>query len=161
VTYQRICESAAATQSAGEEFARLLRPGDIVLLSGRLGAGKTTFVKGVARALGVVERITSPTFTMVRQHEAHNELGVATLHHADVFRVESLGEVLDLDLGELVEEDAVAMVEWGDLAASVFGRDVVTVTFSPDDVDEEVRRIDVGGSIDAARAADLVIWSSS
>jgi tRNA threonylcarbamoyladenosine biosynthesis protein TsaE len=139
----------------------VLRPGDVVLLSGPLGAGKTTFVKGVARALGVVERVTSPTFTMVRQHEAHNDQGISLLHHADVYRVESLGEVLDLDLGELVEEAGVALVEWGDLAASVFGREVLTLDFSLDEDDEDVRRIEVGGAIDAARANSLGIWGGA
>ncbi len=59
------------------------------------------------------ERVTSPTFTIVRQHEAHNDLGIRTLHHADVYRIQSLDEVLDLALGELVEGSAVAIVEWG------------------------------------------------
>ncbi len=156
--FSRRCVDEAATQAAGEDFAALLRPGDVVLLAGPLGAGKTTFVKGVARALGVVERVTSPTFTMVRQHEAHNDLGIETLHHADVYRVESLGEVLDLDLGELVEESAVALVEWGDLASSVFGREVLTLDVVPDE-DGDARTLRVGGSIDAARQAALTRWS--
>ena len=155
----RTCFDDAATQAAGESFAQVLRPGDIVLLSGPLGAGKTTFSKGVARGLGVRDRVTSPTFTMVRQHEAHNDQGITTLHHCDVYRVESLGEVLDLDLGELVEENAVALVEWGDLAASIFGRDVVTVTITLNDDDS--RTIAVAGAIDDARAAALNHWSNA
>jgi tRNA threonylcarbamoyladenosine biosynthesis protein TsaE len=158
VTYQRFCASDSSTQDAGEAFAAVLRPGDVVLLSGRLGAGKTTFVKGVARALGVIERVTSPTFVMVRQHDAHNDRGITTLHHADVYRVDHLGDVLDLDLGELVEEDGVAMVEWGDLAASVFGREVLTLDF---DVDvDDARRISAAGSIDVERASALKDWAS-
>lgn len=158
MTYQRFCASDSSTQDAGEAFAAVLRPGDVVLLSGRLGAGKTTFVKGVARALGVIERVTSPTFVMVRQHDAHNDRGITTLHHADVYRVDHLGDVLDLDLGELVEEDGVAMVEWGDLAASVFGREVLTLDF---DVDvDDARRISAAGSIDVERASALKDWAS-
>lgn len=159
MTYQRVCNSAVATHVAGESFAAVLRPRDVVLLSGPLGAGKTTFVQGVARALGVVERVTSPTFTMVRQHEAHNDQGITTLHHADVYRVNSLGEVMDLDLGELVEEDAVALIEWGELAAPVFGGDVVTLDFVVDARDEETRRIEVGGALDEARREALARWS--
>ena len=159
MAYQRVCASDAATVEAGAALAALLRPGDVVLLTGPLGAGKTTFVKGVARALGVVERVTSPTFTMVRQHAAHNDQGIATLHHADVYRVNSIAEVRDLDLGELVEEDAVALVEWGELAAAVFGREVLTLDFVLDEGDEETRRIVVGGAIDAARASALARWS--
>jgi len=147
------------TNDAGEDFAQLLRSGDIVLLVGPLGAGKTTFVKGVARGLGVIERVTSPTFTVVREHECHNELGIATLQHCDVYRVASLDEVLDLALGELVEESAVVLVEWGDIAASVFGRDVLRVTFEVQS--DEIRVLDVEGVIDAQRANALEVWATS
>ena len=154
----RFTAGPAATEAAGEEFARLLRPGDVVLLSGPLGAGKTTFVRGLARGLGVRERATSPTFTIVRQHECHNDLGIATLHHADVYRVTSLDEVFDLALGELVEEAAVAVVEWGELAAPVFGADVVTVSIAV--TSDEGRTIDVDGAGARDRAGALARWAS-
>lgn len=162
MSFQRICRDDYATQEAGESFAAVLRPGDVVLLAGRLGAGKTTFVKGVARSLGVIERVTSPTFTMVRQHSAHNELGITTLHHADVYRVATIGEVRDLDLGELVEEAGVALIEWGELAATVFGREVLTLNFDlADDEEDETRIITVSGAIDDVRAGVLAPWSVS
>ncbi len=154
----RVSEAADSTELAGEQFATLLRPGDVVLLSGPLGAGKTTFVRGLARGLGVRERATSPTFTMVREHRCHNDLGVTTLHHADVYRVRSLDEVVDLALGELVEEGAVAVVEWGELAAAVFGEDVVTVNIEV--VTEESRRIEVGGAGVGDRAEAFARWAS-
>ena len=154
----RFTAGPAATEAAGEEFARLLRPGDVVLLSGPLGAGKTTFVRGLARGLGVRERATSPTFTIVRQHECHNDLGIATLHHADVYRVTRLDEVFDLALGELVEEAAVAVVEWGELAAPVFGADVVTVSIAV--TSDEGRTIDVDGAGARDRAEALARWAS-
>jgi tRNA threonylcarbamoyladenosine biosynthesis protein TsaE len=128
-------------------------------LNGTLGAGKTTFVKGVAAGLGVRERVTSPTFTMVREHRCWNDGGIVTLHHCDVYRVESLDEVIDLALGELVEENAVAVVEWGDLAASVFGRDVVTIDFAVGD--DEERILTVSGESAASRAPALERWSHS
>jgi tRNA threonylcarbamoyladenosine biosynthesis protein TsaE len=156
VSWRRRCLDAAATQLAGEELAALLRPGDVVLLEGTLGAGKTTFTQGVARALGVSERVTSPTFTVVRQHHCVNEAGIETLHHADVYRVENLGEVVDLALGELVEESAVALVEWGELAASVFGNDVLTVRFF---VNDDERTLEVGGALSAGREAQLDQWA--
>jgi tRNA threonylcarbamoyladenosine biosynthesis protein TsaE len=143
---------------AGEAFASLLRPGDIVLLSGPLGAGKTTFTQGVGRGLGVHDRVTSPTFTIVRQHECVNDLGIATLHHADVYRVGSLGEVDDLALGELVEESAVAIVEWGEIASELFGRDVINVSFILDD--GEGRTIEVDGSL-SGRETLLDEWVAS
>ena len=158
MSWRRHCALASDTRVAGQEFAAVLRPGDVVLLSGRLGAGKTTFVQGVAIGLGVRERVTSPTFTMVRQHECVNEAGISTLHHADVYRVASLGEVRDLDLGELVEEAAVALVEWGEIAASVFGPAVLRVDVVLDD--GEGRTLCVGGEVTPERARDLDAWAT-
>lgn len=162
MSWRRECATAEDTRRAGFDLARVLRPGDVVLLSGRLGAGKTTFVQGVAAGLGVRERVTSPTFTMVRQHACTNDLGIVTLHHADVYRVESLGEVVDLDLGELVEESAVALVEWGEIAASVFGRSVLTVDFALDPQGaSETRTLVVGGELARERTAALDDWSGA
>jgi tRNA threonylcarbamoyladenosine biosynthesis protein TsaE len=158
VSWRRTCATAEDTVTAGEAFAAVLESGDIVLLSGTLGAGKTTFVQGVAKGLGVSERVTSPTFTMVREHRCANDRGIETLHHADVYRVDSLDEVLDLALGELVEDAGVAVVEWGELAASVFGRDVVTIAFSVDD--DERRTLVVAGALAETRRAQLDRWAS-
>lgn len=158
MSWQRFCASAQDTVAAGEAFATVLASGDIVLLSGTLGAGKTTFVQGVAKGLGVQERVTSPTFTMVREHRCANDLGIETLHHCDVYRVNSLDEVLDLALGELVEDAAVALVEWGELAASVFGRDVMTIEFSVDDRDGRTLKVD--GALSDTRVTQLDRWAS-
>jgi tRNA threonylcarbamoyladenosine biosynthesis protein TsaE len=158
VSWQRRCASDQETQRAGEELAATLRSGDIVLLSGQLGAGKTTFVKGVARGLGVLERVTSPTFTMVRPHQCHNNQGITTLLHADVYRVESLAEVLDLALGELVEESAVALIEWGDLASSLFGREVLKIQFQIDE--HEGRVLDIDGALAVGRGGELDRWAA-
>ena len=159
MTLERRCVGAVNTREAGREFARVLHGGTIVLLTGTLGAGKTTFVQGVAEGLGVRERVTSPTFIVVREHECHNDLGIATLHHCDVYRVQSLDEVLDLALGELVEEDGVALVEWGELAASVFGPDVVRVNFVVDS--DNVRTVRVDATTGLERLATLASWSES
>jgi tRNA threonylcarbamoyladenosine biosynthesis protein TsaE len=158
VSWTRTCASATDTEAAGEALASVLQSGDIVLLSGQLGAGKTTFVKGVARGLGVIERVTSPTFTMVRPHECHNDQGISTLLHADVYRVENLAEVLDLALGELVEESAVALVEWGELASSIFGREVLTIQFQVDR--DEGQLLEVGGALAQDRSSELDRWSA-
>ncbi len=157
MSWSRYCRDALDTEAAGEELAKVLKSGDIVLLSGQLGAGKTTFVKGVARGLGVADRVTSPTFTMVRPHECHNDQGISTLWHADVYRVESLGEVLDLALGELVEESGVALVEWGELASTLFGRDVLTIQFEIDE--QEGRQLDIGGALALVRGGELDRWA--
>lgn len=159
MTWRRYCATAADCAAAGEAFAPVLRSGDIVLLTGRLGAGKTTFVQGVARGLGVGERVTSPTFTMVREHDCTNAMGIETLHHCDLYRVESLGEVLDLALGELVEEYGVALVEWGELASSVFGRDVLTIDVQVDKT--EGRNLLVDGALAEERRDELNRWASA
>jgi tRNA threonylcarbamoyladenosine biosynthesis protein TsaE len=158
VSWQRLCASDEETRAAGEALASLLKSGDIVLLSGQLGAGKTTFVKGVARGLGVVGRITSPTFIMVRPHPCHNQRGIKTLLHADVYRVQSLAEVLDLALGELVEESAVALVEWGELASTLFGREVLTIQFQFDE--HEGRLLDIAGEVAKERSSELDRWAA-
>ena len=157
MSWRRYCRTSNDCVRAGEEFAGVLRRGDIVLLSGSLGAGKTTFVKGVAKGLGVSDRITSPTFTMVREHRCANDQGIATLQHCDVYRVASLAEVVDLGLGELVEESAVALVEWGELASSVFGRDVLTIDFTLGD--DEGRTLEVAGALAPSRLESLDRWS--
>jgi len=157
MSWRRYCRTSDDCVQAGEDFARVLRSGDIVLLSGSLGAGKTTFVKGVAKGLGVSDRITSPTFTMVREHRCANDLGIDTLQHCDVYRVTSLAEVVELGLGELVEENGVALVEWGELASTVFGRDVLTIDFTLDD--DEGRTLDVGGALAPLRQEALSRWS--
>jgi tRNA threonylcarbamoyladenosine biosynthesis protein TsaE len=118
-------------------LAGLCVPGDVVLLGGDLGAGKTTFAQGFGRALGITEPITSPTFTLVRQYPVGDQPvrpGVEplrTLIHADVYRLGSLGEIVDLGLGELVEDAAVALVEWGDMASPVLGDGSLTVWLAP------------------------------
>jgi tRNA threonylcarbamoyladenosine biosynthesis protein TsaE len=155
----RTCARAADTEAAGEALATCLRPGDVVLLSGPLGAGKTTFVKGVARGLGVRDRVASPTFTLVREHRAQNDRGVAVVHHADLYRVGSIDEVVDLALGELVEEGAVALVEWGEVAGTLYGAEVLTVEISP--LDDDARVIEIGGALARGREAELAAWAAS
>lgn len=159
MSWRRYASTSEETKLAGQTFAVLLHPGDVVLLSGQLGAGKTTFTQGVARGLGVSERVTSPTFTIVRQHECVNDAGIKTLHHADVYRVESIGEVMDLDLGELVEESAVAIVEWGEIATSVFGQAVITVDFLVDE--KEGRTLVIDGALTKDRNDELNDWASA
>ena len=120
--------SADATRTLAGRLAPLCRAGDVVLLVGDLGAGKTVFAQGFAAALGVVGPVTSPTFTLVRHYRCNALSPVASLIHADVYRTRSWAEVVDLGLAELVEEDAVGLVEWGDLAAPALGEHALEVT---------------------------------
>jgi tRNA threonylcarbamoyladenosine biosynthesis protein TsaE len=105
-------ESAAATERAATAVARGLRPGDVVLVSGEVGTGKTTFVRAACRALGVVEPVTSPSFTIGHRYE-----GTVAVSHLDLFRLETLaGEDPGL-LGDYLSDDAVSFVEWPQAAA--------------------------------------------
>ena len=101
-------ESAAETEAAAERFARGLRRGDLLLLAGPLGAGKTTFVRGLARGLGVEGLVQSPTFQLLRAHA-----GDPGLAHVDVYRLEAAAELADLGLDDYLES-GVVVIEWGD-----------------------------------------------
>ena len=130
----------AATRALGAALATALRPGDVVLLAGDLGAGKTTLTQGIAAGLGVTDVVTSPTFTLVRSHPCRPGAapGVRELLHADLYRLDQLAEVADLGLGELVEEGAVAVVEWGDVAAPLLGPGALVVVLADTGDDERV-----------------------
>jgi len=97
------------TMAVGEAVASLLREGDAIALTGELGAGKTTFVRGAARALGFDGAVASPTYTLVREYQ-----GRVRIYHVDVYRLERVQDVLDLGLDEMVAEGGVLLVEWGD-----------------------------------------------
>lgn len=116
--------SAEETAAAGRLLADELRGGDVVLLVGGLGAGKTTFVQGLALGLGVAAAVTSPTFTLAQSYA-----GRLRLVHADLWRLERVAEVADLALEEDLEEGAVLVAEWGEGAADLFGDDALVVEF--------------------------------
>lgn len=145
-------DDAAGTQGVAAVLAALSAPGDVLLLVGDLGAGKTTFAQGFGRSLGIEEPITSPTFTLVRQYPVRGTgvPPVETLIHADVYRLDHLNEITDLGIGELVEDGGVALVEWGDAAAPVLGDDALTVRIEAvddaADADDERRRVTISSS---------------
>jgi tRNA threonylcarbamoyladenosine biosynthesis protein TsaE len=105
---EEVSGSPAATEAFGERFGKRLRVGDMVLLTGELGAGKTTFVRGLARGTGSSSPVASPTFQLVRVYP-----GRVQLAHIDLYRIETPGELVDLGLDELLDQGAV-VVEWGD-----------------------------------------------
>ena len=125
---QAVTGSPDETRALAAALAPLCRAGDVVLLVGDLGAGKTVFAQGFAAALGVPAPVTSPTFALVRHYRCGVDSAVRTLIHADVYRTGSVAEVTDLALAELVEEDAVALVEWGNMAAPALGESALEVT---------------------------------
>jgi tRNA threonylcarbamoyladenosine biosynthesis protein TsaE len=105
---ETLTTSAAETEAIGENLGERLRTGDVVLLAGELGAGKTTFVRGVARGAGSVAPVASPTFQLVRVYPGRLQLA-----HVDLYRVEQVTELGDLGLDELADQGAV-VIEWGD-----------------------------------------------
>ena len=128
--------SLDVTHSIAAALAGLSRSGDVILLAGEMGAGKTAFAQGFGRALGVTEPITSPTFTLVHSYDT----GGPTLHHADLYRLDQLAEVADLALGELAEFDGIVLVEWGDVVEFTFG-DHLVVRLDAVEEDEDARVI--------------------
>jgi tRNA threonylcarbamoyladenosine biosynthesis protein TsaE len=147
------------TQALGEALAALCEPGDLVLLSGEMGAGKTAFTQGLGRGLGVTDRITSPTFTI-----AHQYAGRLTVHHLDVYRLEHLHEALDVGLSEILDEGSLVVIEWGDAIVPVLPRDFLEVrlSFGEGDDDRELRLRAVGSrwsARDRRLAEVLAPWS--
>lgn len=102
-------ESARSAEEFGCVLASLLKPGDVILMSGPLGAGKTTLTQGIARCLGCNRRVTSPTFVLLQEYD-----GEIPLRHADLYRLEGIGEVDDLGLDELFGSTWITVIEWGE-----------------------------------------------
>jgi tRNA threonylcarbamoyladenosine biosynthesis protein TsaE len=114
-----VVPAAADMRALGEAVASVLQPGDVVALTGDLGAGKTTLVQGAARGLGVDgDQVTSPTFTLVKEYR-----GRWPLYHLDVYRLDRIQEVIDLGFEELLDPDGVAFVEWGDAIEGLLPED--------------------------------------
>jgi len=145
-------DSADKTRRLAGAVASHCRPGDVVLLTGGLGAGKTVFAQGFAAALGVEGPVTSPTFTLVREYPCGpNRAEIERLVHADLYRLDRLVEVLDLGLAELVDDVAVGLVEWGEAAAPALGTSALHVTLAPlegsaDERDDDRRRVTIAGA---------------
>jgi tRNA threonylcarbamoyladenosine biosynthesis protein TsaE len=110
------------TRALAGIIARALRPGDVVALTGELGAGKTCFVQGAAGALGVTERVTSPSFVLRREY-----LGRIPVIHLDIYRMETLAEIVDLGFEEIFDSDYVTFIEWGDAMSPLLPDDYLEV----------------------------------
>jgi tRNA threonylcarbamoyladenosine biosynthesis protein TsaE len=131
--------SAEETEALGGRIAERLRPGDVVLLSGELGAGKTTLIRGACRALGVTGPVTSPTFTIGQRYEG----GRMPVSHLDLYRLESLEDEDPALLDDYLRPDAVAFVEWPGAGEGWLDRPALEVRLAH--VDEGSRRIEVQG----------------
>ena len=130
--------SAAETRAVGAAIAGCLAVGDIVVLAGDLGSGKTTLAQGIAAALGVTEPVVSPTFAIVREYD-----GEVPIAHVDVYRLDHVQELHDLGFEEIVDGSRVVLVEWGELIAPILPVDRVVVRLHLADDDDDARVIDV------------------
>ena len=136
------------TRALAAALAELARPGDLLLLVGDLGAGKTAFTQGFGAGLGIDEQITSPTFAFVRGYT-----GRLDLNHLDVYRLEQINEALDLGLSELLDDGSVTIIEWGDTITQALPRDYleVRITFGEGDEDRIIELAPVGSRWQAGR----------
>jgi tRNA threonylcarbamoyladenosine biosynthesis protein TsaE len=149
---QAVTRSAGETVSLAERVGALLRAGDLVVLAGALGTGKTTFARGIAGALGVTEPVISPTFTIVRRY-----VGRLPLAHVDVYRLDTLQELHDVGFDELLDDRTVTLVEWGDVVAPALPRERLEVLLEangPGD-DDRIVTLDAHGPAWLARCDAL------
>jgi tRNA threonylcarbamoyladenosine biosynthesis protein TsaE len=132
--------SPEAMRDVGEWLAGLLRPGDLLVLSGSLGAGKTTLAQGIGRGLAVEGAVVSPTFVIARVHR-----GPLPMVHVDAYRLSAIEEVDDLDLDASLEE-SVTLVEWGEGLVEGLSGDRLEIRIDrPDDETDETRTVDITG----------------
>jgi tRNA threonylcarbamoyladenosine biosynthesis protein TsaE len=128
--------SPEETEAAGERLAAGLRPGDVVALVGELGAGKTCFIQGLVRGLGATRRATSPTFVLINQYQ-----GRVPIYHVDAYRTQSLVELMELGVPELMGGDGVMVVEWADKLLPLLPVSTIEVTIAG--VGDEPRTITI------------------
>ena len=118
-----ISNSAQETEALGERLAARLRPGDVIAYTGDLGAGKTAFTRGLARGLGVADRVTSPTFTIVNEFEG----GRLPLFHFDLYRMDSPEELFDIGWEDYLARGGVCAVEWSENVSDALEPDTIRV----------------------------------
>ncbi len=142
--------SADETRRLGERLAGVLERGDIILLSGDLGAGKTTLVQGVARGLEIHEQVTSPTFVIVHEYR-----GLMSLYHVDAYRLENSAELTQLGYEEFWHLPGAVLIEWGEKFMSFFEPDLLQVNLLLGDEDDhrKLQFCSVGGRWDEKLAA--------
>ncbi len=128
-----ITRSEEETIVAGEELSRRLVPGSVVALYGDLGSGKTRFVKGISRGLGIRETVTSPTFTIVNEHSG----GRIPLYHFDLYRLRSVAELDEIGFEEYVFGNGVTVLEWAEMIAEQLPAERIDVRLSAGKNDNE------------------------
>jgi tRNA threonylcarbamoyladenosine biosynthesis protein TsaE len=125
-TLDFISHGAAQTQRLGTRLGELLAPGDVILLEGGLGAGKTVLAQGIAQGLGIDDPVTSPTFTLIHEYS-----GRLPLYHVDLYRLAGDADAAGIGLEEYVYGDGVTVIEWPDRAANLLPSDHLSVSLRP------------------------------
>lgn len=118
-----VTNSAAETKALGEKLASRLKAGDVVVLEGELGAGKSELARGIARGLGVTETVTSPSFTILNVYES----GRCPLYHFDWYRLESEEELYELGMDEYLGGDGIAVIEWAERCPEAVPENVIRI----------------------------------
>jgi tRNA threonylcarbamoyladenosine biosynthesis protein TsaE len=144
-------KSEAETRQFGTTLGRLLRPGDVVLLHGDLGSGKTTLTQGIAKGLGIEDYVQSPTFTLVAEHPGQSKTGnPLTLYHLDLYRLDDPSELESFGYEDLVtQSDGVVVVEWPERAGGILPDDYVLIVIEasgPDERQLSIQTIPAEGS---------------
>ena len=138
-----ITKSFEETRTLGENFAKTLKGGEVLALYGNLGSGKTTFMQGLARGLGVTRNIISPTFIIMRTYEVgaiHNESRITNLYHVDLYRIENEKDVEGLGLLELLKDPQnIVAIEWPEKIAKILPEDTKAIHFEY--VEEDRRKV--------------------
>ena len=118
-----VTNSAAETRALGEKLASRLKAGDVVVLEGELGAGKSELARGIARGLGVTETVTSPSFTILNVYES----GRCPLYHFDWYRLENEEELYELGMDEYLGGDGIAVIEWAERCPEAVPENVLRI----------------------------------
>ncbi len=126
-------ESVTVTENIGSIVASFCVPSDVLILSGDLGAGKTAFSRGFGCGLGALDPVTSPTFTIMREHELRDG---GLFLHLDAYRLNGASDVDDIGLTELLDRGAVAVIEWGERIVGALGNDYLLLRFTHGDQNE-------------------------
>jgi tRNA threonylcarbamoyladenosine biosynthesis protein TsaE len=138
-----ISKSEAETQKIGKDFANNLKPGSIAALFGELGSGKTQFIKGICKGLGVKEIVNSPTFIIINEYYTEN---FGKLYHFDLFRMKTTEEILNLGFEEYLSSNGILLIEWPELIENILPDNTIKIYLSHMSNHENMREIKIAGN---------------
>lgn len=140
-----ISNGPGETRHFGRELGKILKAGDLVLLEGIFGAGKTVLVQGIARGLGVAESTSSPSFTLVNKYTAGKKHGGIPVYHADLYRVTSVEEALAFGLDDYLDGRGIFIAEWAENVAEVWPEERLWISLRVANVNKRIIRVDARG----------------